>query len=159
MTTPPFSERMGFKKPKEIQLKGLDAELRNSLWNICRSYWFTKNTKSNDLRSDHHIYQVACLLYRDFYKQPIDALPFSASDFVKSQLQFFQHEGPWHDVLDLVEFLGDSFPDGAQQQFFRQKINDVLELEKSAFRFVGGKLARLTNPNNSAWVGGCGASF
>jgi AbiJ N-terminal domain 4 len=144
MTTPPFSERMGFKKPKEIQLRGLDAALRNSLWNICRSYWF-EELYAESLRDDHLLYQMAELLQRDFYKQPIDDLPSEASKFVRSQLEFFQ-EGIWHDVLELVEFLGDAFrADTPAQQKFRQDINNALELEKSGFRFVGGKLALLTN--------------
>jgi AbiJ N-terminal domain 4 len=48
--------------------------------------------------------------------------------------------------LDIVEFLHTLFRDGEpEQRKFEPQVNEVLEREKSAYRFIVGKLARITN--------------
>jgi hypothetical protein len=138
-----FSERMGITQPKAIQIADLDMELRNSLWNLCRSFWFVERDRL--LEDDDDIYRLAQNIYKEFYKRPVDDLQSFTSDFVAEQLETFRN-ALWYDVLNFVEFLHTQIPDvGANRQSFEHKINKVLEREKSAYRFIAGKLAPITN--------------
>jgi hypothetical protein len=139
-----FSERMGITQPKGIQLQGLDADLRNSLWNVCYEYWFTSTIRSGEL-SESDMYQLAVALQRDLYKQPINMLIRSASDFVHNHMEFFKI-GQWYSILNMVEFLRNQFVEGSmEQQHFEMEINEVLERKKSAYRFIAAEIAPITN--------------
>ena len=139
-----FSERMGITQPKGIQLQSLDADLRNSLWNVCLEYWFTPTAHSGELVEDD-MYQLAVALHRDLYKQPVNMLGRSTADFVTAHMESFK-SWQWYAVFNLVEFLRNQFTQGSiQQQDFERDINGVLEREKSAYRFIAGNLAPITN--------------
>jgi len=148
---------MGFIEPKQIQVNGLDDDLRHSLWNVCRHYWFLKpddnyNITEADYLRNTPMHDIAFMLYRDFYKLPVDNIPNETDDFIEKQLYFFRH-GEWHRVLSLVDFLHDQYIDGSdKQQRFVSDINFVLEREKSAYRFVGGALAPLSNKTETQEV-------
>jgi hypothetical protein len=91
----PSSERLGITQPKTIQIANLDMDLRNSLWNVCREYFFIFRTRQ--LVNDD-MYDVAYKLYRDLYRKPIEAIPDDSLNFVEAQLRLFQME-IWHKVL------------------------------------------------------------
>jgi hypothetical protein len=141
-----FSERMGITQPKKIQTDSLDMELRNSLWNVCYGWCFFTDEYGLVLAGKQYLHLVASKLYQNHYKLPVDdLLPFHSSDFVKDQRARFR-TAAWHDVLEIVEFLRTLFHNGSTgQQDFDGAINEVLEREKSAYRFVAGKLASITN--------------
>jgi hypothetical protein len=86
-----FSTRMGITQPKAIQTDDMDTELRNSLWNICRHFFFTQNQHTSVLAKDGRLHYIASELYVKHYKFPVDNLPFQSSDFVKMQLARFQN--------------------------------------------------------------------
>jgi hypothetical protein len=87
---------------------------------------------------------VAKHLYRDYYKLPIENLTDYIPTFVKQQLDFFQ-TAQWYGVLNIVEFLNAQCLSAERQPEFERQINDVLEREKSAYRFIVGNLAPVTN--------------
>lgn len=95
----PFSERFGYTKPKLLQIDSLDLELRNSLWNVCRSLLFRQKSQSIRL-TDSGFYGIAYLVFVNFFKLPEDALPSYTKDFVNNQLEIFQ-KGKWYVVLEL----------------------------------------------------------
>ena len=134
-----FSERAGITPPKEIQTQSMDSDLRASLWNLCRRDWFTPHTA--DLSEDD-IYSIATELYEDFYKLPVDSLPYHTEEFVKSQLELFI-SGPWYKVYDIVEFLCSGFHSGSiGQQQFEVNVNLILEREKAGYRMIDGRITR-----------------
>jgi hypothetical protein len=91
------------------------------------------------------MYELAKSIYEDHYKLPVNSLPFDTRKFVAHQLQTFQN-APWYEVLNIVEFLHTQFRSGTiEQQNFERQINEVLEREKCAYRFIVGKLAPITN--------------
>jgi AbiJ-like protein len=138
-----FSERIGITLPKSIQLDSLDDDLRNSLWNVCYEYCFTRTGASTPFLLNDEMYQLAVALQRDFYKQPIQMLSRYTLDYVQEQLRFF-HVRNWYEVLNLIQFLHNEFS-GIHQQNFEADINHVLEREKSAYRFIAGELAPITS--------------
>jgi hypothetical protein len=120
----------------------MDTDLRNSLWNVCREVFFIPRKMQ---LADDQMYLVASKFYKDLYRKPIEILPRNSFDFVKDQLTLFQMER-WDKVYEIVEFLHTLFQDGGpEQRKFERQINEVLEREKSAYRFIAGKLAPLTN--------------
>src|ERR1700722_14023849 len=129
-----FSEWMGIIKAKPLQLRSLDNETRASLWNICRRRWFISD--GYQATSDNMVYYIARKLYEYFYKQPLDNIPWLATDFISTQLENFM-KMQWWQILDLLEFFhNDCFVSGHdQQKKFARDTNDVLEREKSAYRF------------------------
>lgn len=91
------------------------------------------------------MYQLAVNLQKRFYKQPVISLMNDTYDFVGKHLSFFQTEA-WYSVLNLIQFLRDEFTEGSlDKQVFERDINEVLEREKSAYRFIAGELAPITN--------------
>ena len=139
----PFSERFGYTKPKLLQIDFLDLELRNSLWNVCRSLLFRQKSQSIRL-TDSGFYGIAYLVFVNFFKLPEDALPSYTKDFVNNQLEIFQ-KGKWYVVLNYLEFIANNWGDDEFKNRFIQKINGELEEEKSAYRFVGKLLAPVSN--------------
>jgi hypothetical protein len=141
----PFSERYGYTKRKSIQIHSLDSELRNSLWNVCRTFLFHSGKRNTTIvLKDSDLYRVAYLLYVNFFKTPADELPHYIHDFIKSQLQFFQN-GEWYSVLNYLEFVANNYLEDAFRDRFIVAINSELEEEKSAYRFVGYALAPISN--------------
>lgn len=138
-----FSERMGITQPKAVQVDDMDMELRNSLWNVCRLWAF--GAKYTKYLADSPLYRVAESIYKNFYKRAVEYLPNETDTFVKEQLDTFQNES-WYDVLNFVEFLHTEISDiSGNRQNFENHINEVLEREKSAYRFIAGKLTPITN--------------
>lgn len=141
-----FSERIGEATPKLAQFRTMDAELRASLWNVCKRIWFSPSHNGPVRIIDSRVhYRIAVKLYEDFYKTPIDEIPRFVSEFVKQHLAFFM-KSDWHIVYTLVEFLRNELYQGlVDQREFDSRINDVLEREKAAYRFLAGVIAPLTN--------------
>jgi hypothetical protein len=136
-----FSERMGITQPKKIQIDSLDVDLRNSLWNVCHGWFFSPDDYGLVPAGKQYLHLVATKLYQNHYKLPVDdLLPFHSSDFIKDQRKRFQ-TAPWYEVLNIVQFLYIQFRSGnIQQQTFERQINEVLEREKSGYRFIVGNL-------------------
>lgn len=141
-----FSERMGITQPKEIQIHSLDMDLRTSLWNVCYGWFFSEGEFGLVPAGEQYLYDVAFKLYQNHYKLPVDdLLPFHTREFVKMQKEIFTN-ATWYKVFNIVQFLQTLFQDGGpEQRKFKCQINEVLEREKSAYRFIAGKLAPITN--------------
>jgi hypothetical protein len=105
-------------------------------------FFFQQNNKK---LSTYPMYNVAAKLYRDHYKLPVNSLTDFIPRFVEQQLDFFQ-TAQWFKVYNIVEFLHtECLIRSTDRQRFERQINEVLEREKSAYRFIAGKLAPVTN--------------
>lgn len=124
-----FSERHGFKKPKQIQINSLDAETRHSLWNVCARFIFIYRCAA--LIKDPRLYSFARALYEVFYKLPVNNIPASTTIFIDNKLKFFQN-AQWFEVLDIIEFICGQIEDRYKESFV-DSVNLVLEREKSGF--------------------------
>jgi hypothetical protein len=143
-SVPPFSERMGISRPKEKQINDLDSATRNSLWNICNRYFYFRAERAfGRIKSDPHLYNIACNIFENFLKQPIDSIPYASSEFIAHQLAIFQ-KASWYRVYEIIEFLSETL-NGSNGEKFCQDINTVLEREKTVYRFVGGQIASISN--------------
>ena len=148
-----FSKRYGYTPAhKVIQRESIDDDLKNSLWNEFRIkigyYEHYQVTIVNK-------FCTACW-YKHF-KKPVDTIPikgvdvYNIIDITKAisviRSHFFNYK--WFEIYDFIEFFGKEF--GRDEQLnmsdFYTQINEVLEREFSAYRFVSGKLVEITDDN------------
>lgn len=135
-----FSDRIGITRQKNvIQRNGIDDALRNKLWNIFYSYIILplQNDQSELLVNTGH-YSFFVNLYHNFFEKTIDSIPELKTDAITGVRSFF-FECNWHDVYNIIEFvnLNNNLFDAGK---FRDSINMVLEVELSAYRFVGEEI-------------------
>lgn len=129
---------------EEIQLT---ADLRASLWNLIYPL-FNKNINhpiagyDNSKWSDSIIKTVhAC--WKDFFKLTIDTIPGDATDCLGSIKEKFFKLMP-DKGYDFLEFLGNNI-DSYNGGLFRKNCNNAFERENSSYRFVGGKIVKITS--------------
>ncbi|TLP63646.1 hypothetical protein FEM01_06215 [Pseudomonas mosselii] len=141
-----FSQRMGLAPAtKTAQIDSIDRDLKNSLWNVIISYRLNRFTHpaKYDKVVGSSLSWFATQTYRDFFKAPLDTVPYKWSDFKKTiREEFFKMS--WHRTYSFVEFVVDS-SDESEQKRFASAFNLVLEQENSAYRFVSGKLTPITS--------------
>ncbi len=140
-----FSQRIGLTATnKPIQLKSIDHDLRNSLWNAVSIAIMNRCKDSYGDFSNYQIRNLTAELWISFYKLPVDEILYRASDNIREiRNRFFQHE--WYEVYDLLEFLAslDGHPFSPEE--FMEVCNEFLEVENSAFRFINGILVPISN--------------
>ncbi|MGD1007948.1 MAG: hypothetical protein ABR980_12050 [Ignavibacteriaceae bacterium] len=126
-----FSERIGIAKPAtEIQLKSMNDDLRNSLWNFIA------------VILDNHVlntYQLLKKYYINYYKLSIDKLPRdSGSCRIELRERFYKCE--WFEVYNFLEFTMKN-----QESLlgivnatinFEEDLNKILSIELSGYRSI-----------------------
>ena len=137
-----FSERMGYVKASEIiQKDSMTDELRNSLWNVLHyNLWDNSKFMYGELGRDPEFKPFLNILQSHHFKKPIDELPYQTRDqltYIKNH--FFKCE--WFEVYDFLQFLC-LLP---KKEKIADSINLILKRELSAYRFIGGTLAPITD--------------
>jgi hypothetical protein len=135
---------MGITKPRiEFQLEGMDSELRNCLWNMFYNHYFEPFTH----------YQNASLvkvLWNSHFKIPIDTIRYTSRDLNTIREHYFKFS--WYEVYNLIEFAANNYHDVAVNQRFIEACNQVLEREKSGFRFIGKRITPITDKKEIAEI-------
>ena len=138
----PFSERIGVKPPKALQLESLDGDLRHSLWNLVY-------LKINELsgHTDRLWFTLTDNIALRFQKIPLDELPEYSGDRQRLLKKLFL-ESEWFVVYDLVEHIASWFISdlGYKRNVIDPFFNAVLTKELSGYRFVAGRIEPITNP-------------
>lgn len=130
-----FSERYAFKQPREtFQIKHIDDELKNRIWNQIEIYYFDKipmNGIDIKLQGD---YDFFIRLYDEFFKshEKIGLYLNGLRNDIKKEYFNFH----WYDVYDFIEYLSEIYWIEDINNEFQIKINQVLEDEMSGYRFV-----------------------
>jgi hypothetical protein len=133
---------MGYREVRTaIQLDSMDAALRASLWNVF-SPLFVEPLDSPVYATCHDAELRMRAIWDGFFKQPTDGAPRSAKS-ANAVLRDMFLKGDYVEVYDLIDF--------AVQQYRKTfpileiLFNRALEREVSAFRFVDGLLAPISN--------------
>jgi hypothetical protein len=125
--------------------------LRTGLWNVFYAFWVAPAVSHNSLSSDQWVqdpyYQMYQQFWVSFFKLPIDECPdqLGHSEWVSFFREHFRRD-LWFQIYDMLEATlqfwngADLMPDE-----FCRACNAVLEREKSGYRFIGMKLARITS--------------
>jgi len=134
-----FSQREGIKPlKKEIQLNSMDNDLKNGLWDALVVYYFPPH----EIYYEHKFLIVE--LWHNYFKWPIDTIGDYESKTRKEIRKYF-FDCAWYEVYDFIEFIVNKYPDNNVNKNFMKFCNDILERELSAYRFVGGKIVRITS--------------
>jgi hypothetical protein len=135
-----------------VQLEAVDEALKNGLWSVLkvhvwdRAYftsgmyggYFLSSASNRDLK-------VLCdRLWFHFFKKPLDELDTDWTKVLK-QLRHFFFSCQWYEVYDFVEFVADNYRDDQFTRSFQEACNEVLQREVSAYRFVDGLVAPVTD--------------
>ncbi|MEO1261584.1 MAG: hypothetical protein AAFZ15_22455 [Bacteroidota bacterium] len=136
-----FSERIGAKKPKFIQIEGIDRELKNRIWNIMNDQFLTR------LRglASYKRYKQFSYDFQDTILK-IEAKHLSETqltDLIKNSL----FDKQWWVAYDILEFILDQIKnfqiiDG---ELFKSKVNKVLEEENAGYRIINDLLVPISN--------------
>jgi len=141
-----FSDRIGARQAtKSVQIDGMDAPLRNSLWNAIRSRVDTYPS---------HWHQAASGVARHALKVPVDSFH-SSENGSQEWLRTSFFAAPWYAVYDIVEFVVlhidrileiDRRYGQSQRADFIREVDGILELELSGYRFIGGQVVPISDP-------------
>ncbi len=148
-----FSDRIGITKPKSVmQTDSMDSDLRIGLWNVLTERIWTQ-MRYDDVSKSPPMRILFPRLWRDYFKRPLDTLP-APWDIALTLVREDFHECQWYEAYNFVEFVAQNYPDkyGEVTDPFMQACNDMLKREVSAFRFVGGRISRITSEEEIAEI-------
>ena len=147
-----FSERFGLEPAKTgIQLEEMDDALRTGLWNVVTAHYFRDHV-DHDPHSygrlvnypDDALKTLLERLWLDFFKKPLDTMERTWNG-MHPVLRSHFYGCAWNEVYDFIEFASSTFPHSRTNDAFRADCNFMLQRERSAYRFIAGRLARVTD--------------
>lgn len=133
-----FSERMGIVKASNIiQKDSMNDNLRMDLWNTL--YLFIDE---NNYSSEQNEFCVE--LCAHFFKSPVDEMGYLTTI---EKIKNYVNNEYWFYIYDLLEFIANSSCSlcAYRRNDFIEKINQMLERNNSAYRFVGTQIACITD--------------
>jgi hypothetical protein len=122
----------------------MDTDLRNSLWNVCFAGLLSKLDVIGYLVNDDEANGICLVFWGGFFKLPLDDIPREHRKALKVIKNWFT-AAEWPGVYDFVQFVADAVVERQNAEEFRQVTNQILEQERSAYRFVGGLLVPISD--------------
>lgn len=147
-----FSERYGYTPIKEVfQIETMDQNLRNGLWSLLVIHCWDKVVEKSgyydfSMSENRQHYILFTEMWLDFFKKPVDDLDLEWR-YLKPILRKYFFNSEWFDVYNFVEFVSNRFDHFKFQQDFIPELNNLLEREMSAYRFVEGQIVEITDKN------------
>ena len=146
-----FSQRIGATPTHKLaQRESLDEELKNSLWSVVSECCFSAYRSPSLSPSDGTQYvrksnmgPLVDALWLYHFKWPIDTIPQFWSEF-QGQMRSHFFRCKWHEIYDFIEFIARNQSEEMRKNFV-QSVNHFLEIENSAYRFVGDSIAEITS--------------
>ena len=134
-----FSDKYGFTTPRDVfQSDDIDEALKNRLWNAIKNYFIdTLVTPNNNDRYAPHQPQdkkFIIQVYDEFFKDNIDPLKYSRKG-IRDNLKKRYFDLTWFEIYNFLEFLSYAYYSSTTIYFYK-KVNQILEEENSAYRFV-----------------------
>jgi len=135
---------------KAVQLRSVDEDLRNALWNVIAVGVFARYRPS-DYRFESETSRTKDLLdqiFLNLYKMAIDRLPVyrdsqygqtSASEYLRNIVM----SGKWNQVYDLVDFIVKEIHEKYRLGVVRA-FNSAFDRENAGYRIVGNELVEIT---------------
>lgn len=145
-----FSVRFGYEDlAADLRENDFPISLANGLWDITKMAHFTNIAKIDDygnIRGLHADFRHKCnVIWFNFYKQSLDEIPSSPATALATIRQKF-FKPPFHKQYAFIEFMANRFAGSDEGNLeYVQMCNSVLERERSAFRFAGKVLVKISN--------------
>jgi len=137
-----FSQRKGLRPVRQVMQKdGIDNELRNTLWNALDLFvWRREHFLQAPFGAEPEIEDFSIALWLGYFKHTIDSRPDNPWGILQVIRDYF-FSRPWFEVYDFLEFVLNHL----DNKELVGAINDVLQRELSAYRFVGGVFTDITD--------------
>ena len=145
LTQPRFSEREGHKAvPAMMEREGMTGELRNSLWNQLMHQGALSIRSSRWGRGERTRFAA---IWIDVLKLPAHRIP--RVDTAAMEALFGKYAAlEWYEVYDLLEYVLNY----GEDPHLVESVNEILERELSAYRFVGGVITDVTSEEEIAML-------
>lgn len=119
----------------------MPAPLRNGLWDVCLMFYF-EDAYSKYGEPNKSFMFLTFKIWLNFLREPTDDRPERASG-IKREIRdrFFRFE--FYDVYKFIEFLASEDKETGAK--FVEICNNILEREKSAFRFADRQLVKISD--------------
>lgn len=144
-----FSDRLGITTSvKEMQIDSIDDELMNGLWNAIKIHVLDPLDRANFGTYGPDEFKLFCeALWHNFYKLPVDTVPYHNSDGIKHIRNWFYNQADWYEIYNFIEFITKLNTNTLHfdKARFISFCESVLVREFSGYRFVNGSLAPITN--------------
>lgn len=140
-----FSERMGHKPVSHtLQVESMSDDLRNSLWNFLdRFIWAKKNFKDvSNTASKSNIHKFSQNLWMDYFKKPMDEIPYDYPGLILQQIRDYFFEAPWYEVYDFLEYILLTEANALQ---LTAVVNYILKSELAGYRFIESAFVPITD--------------
>lgn len=133
-----FSEKYGYKQPKEILYEKISDSLRNRIWNL----FYQKEI----LEGENDALDLESVLgHRETIAEKIaDKFGFLETAAKGKLKDFILYDAEWYEVYDFIE-VNLSFLDDEEKEERIGQYNKILEQEKSGYRIVLGEVTQITN--------------
>jgi hypothetical protein len=142
-----FSQRKGYVAVRKVLQKNqVNDELRNSLWSVIDIMIWKSNYFVVHDSSRAYIYEFSRQLWFEYFKLPVDEIPYRQSDILKIIRDYF-FKCEWYEIYDFLEFVLNysNYQYPLKNEMIVNAINNILERELSSFRFVGGMFTDITD--------------
>lgn len=135
-----FSEKYSFKNVRDaFQINDIDIGLRNRLWNKFKVFYID-SIKLNSITIQYqNDYKFFMQLYDEFFK--ISQKPSTYLYKTEEKLYGYFFQILWYEIYDFIEYTSEIYHYKQTNLDFRKAVNQVLEDEMSAYRFVGDYIA------------------
>jgi hypothetical protein len=143
-----FSQRQGIKPVSEIlQVGGMNADLRNSLWNVLDAHIWSTDRFVWTQRGAAGIEKFSRDLWFHFFKLPVDSRPARNDEILRAiRKRFF--ECAWNEVYDFIEFVLRIW----KSPVALSDINFILERELAGYRVVENQFVPITDAQEVAML-------
>jgi len=147
---PRFSQRYGHTPLEQaFQRESVDVELRTKLWNVLKLMIWDKHGYSHErsrIEITQRIDNMLQRLWFNFFNKDLDSLPEFRNYGKGAYDQLKRHflGCKWFEVYDFIEEISLDKSELLNDQS-REWINQVLEEQNSAYRFVGKEIAEITD--------------
>lgn len=139
---PSFSERHGYKPDRSRlhQIEEMDYSLRIAIWNFLREHYF-------DYAYSRSAYARIKSVWTEVLRERFDDLS-TIDNKAAKQVWWWYFEASWYEVYDVLEYLlGKKSSNNNSTE-----LNAMLQREGSAYRFIGGVIAPITNNEELAEI-------
>lgn len=133
-----FSEKYGYKEPKEILYEDVSDSLRNRIWNL----FYQKEI----LEGENDALDLESVLgpQETIAEKIADKFGFLETAAKRKLKEFVLDDAEWYEVYDFIE-VNLSFLTAGERKERAGQYNEILEQEKSGYRIVLGEITPITN--------------
>lgn len=155
-----FSERLGYKPKKALQVEAMDDGLRIRLWNIVSRHLRLIHYLD---RADHQGF-LQGEVWDKYLKRSADELSDDHMQRLTEMLKAIERKilhHSWFEVYDLLEFVAQEYPipeyedvilEAPTVTAFVEETNRVLKEEVSGYRFIGDSISPIMSQEETKEV-------